>query len=131
MICKFCGNEIDDHSEFCFVCGQKIPAQSGQEDLSNEPAAPAADPDAAQVLPVSEPADAEAYANVGPKDVEKAGKFARFISFLCPLIGFILYAVYTKREQTGKKHSIANAAMSGVCFYLIIGILAVVKKSMF
>lgn len=26
MICKFCGNVIEDNSDFCFICGQKNPA---------------------------------------------------------------------------------------------------------
>ncbi len=24
MVCKFCGNVIEDNSDFCFICGQKI-----------------------------------------------------------------------------------------------------------
>lgn len=24
MICKFCGNVIEDNSDFCFICGQKV-----------------------------------------------------------------------------------------------------------
>lgn len=24
MICKFCGNTIEDNSDFCFICGQKV-----------------------------------------------------------------------------------------------------------
>ena len=27
MICKFCGNVIEDNSDFCFICGQKNPAE--------------------------------------------------------------------------------------------------------
>ncbi len=27
MICKFCGNVIDDNSDFCFICGQKNPGE--------------------------------------------------------------------------------------------------------
>ena len=23
MVCKFCGNTIEDNSEFCFICGNK------------------------------------------------------------------------------------------------------------
>lgn len=29
MVCKFCGNEIDDNSDFCFICGQKVEPQNG------------------------------------------------------------------------------------------------------
>ncbi len=28
MVCKFCGNEIDDNSDFCFICGQKVEPQN-------------------------------------------------------------------------------------------------------
>ena len=30
MICKFCGNVIDDNSDFCFICGQKNPAEEAE-----------------------------------------------------------------------------------------------------
>ncbi len=129
MICKFCGNEIDDHSQFCFVCGQKIDAPAPEAQA--KPDALPAEPAGAETLPVAEPAAAEEYAAVDPKDVQKAGKFTRFICFICPLIGAIIYMIRAKQGETGKKRSVANATMSGVCLYLIIGILLVVKKSMF
>ena len=42
MICKFCGNEIDDNSDFCFICGQKVEAQqvapvAAEENVYSEP----------------------------------------------------------------------------------------------
>lgn len=37
MVCKFCGNEIDDNSDFCFICGQKVEPQ--KDSYSAEPAA--------------------------------------------------------------------------------------------
>ncbi len=37
MVCKFCGNEIDDNSDFCFICGQKVEPRS--EAAVVEPAA--------------------------------------------------------------------------------------------
>lgn len=132
MICRFCGNEIDDNSDFCFVCGQKTGAAPEPEE---EPTQDAPDTEiaeeTAEPLPVSEPADPEEYADVDPVEREKAGRFVRFISFLCPLIGVIIYASYTKKGKIGKKNSVANATMSGVCFYLIIAMIVVVKKSMF
>ncbi len=139
MVCKYCGNEIDDHSEFCFVCGQNIASQPA-DDQADAAAAPDTsaqtgetlrEADGAQPLPVAEPAAAEDYAAVDPKDVQKAGKFTRFVCFICPLIGAILYMVCAKKGETGKKHSVANATMSGVCFYLVIAILLVIRNSMF
>lgn len=28
MICKFCGNVIEDNSDFCFICGQKVVSEA-------------------------------------------------------------------------------------------------------
>ena len=128
MICRFCGNEIADNAEYCFVCGQRVTADNAQPEPP-KPEAPVQDEP--QVAPVSEPAAPEEYAAVDPADVQKAGKFTRFICFLCPLIGVIIYLIRGKQGQTGKKKSVANATMSGVCFYLIIAIVVVVMKSMF
>ena len=70
MVCKFCGNEIDDNSDFCFICGQKVeakePAYAAAAPAANvytQPeAAPATEP-VADVAPISEPvAEPEAVA---------------------------------------------------------------------
>lgn len=41
MICKFCGNVIEDSSDFCFICGQKTvqePATyTAEADIFNQP----------------------------------------------------------------------------------------------
>lgn len=58
MICKFCGNEIDDGSDFCYICGQKVeepvPAYAAADVYSQPAAAP--------VAPAQAPAAPEAYA---------------------------------------------------------------------
>ncbi len=36
MICKFCGNVIDDNSDFCFICGQKNPAEEASAPAAAE-----------------------------------------------------------------------------------------------
>lgn len=131
MVCKFCGNEIEENAAFCFVCGQKISAADVQEE-STQPEPPANPPQPEpETLPVAEPASPEEYADVDPVDVQKAGRFTRFVCFVCPLIGALIYLIRAKRGQTGKKRSVANATMSGVCFYLIAAIVFVVMKSMF
>ncbi len=35
MICKFCGNVIEDNSDFCFICGQKNPADENAVQAEN------------------------------------------------------------------------------------------------
>lgn len=31
MVCKFCGNTIEDSSEFCFICGNKVVKEEAPE----------------------------------------------------------------------------------------------------
>ncbi|MGN1194591.1 MAG: hypothetical protein ACI4SB_03830 [Acutalibacteraceae bacterium] len=56
MICKFCGNEIDDGSDFCYICGQKVEESVSADaaDVYSQPVAQAT---------VAEPAYAAAAAN--------------------------------------------------------------------
>ncbi len=58
MICKFCGNSIEDNSDFCFICGQKVEAAEPafQSASSNDVFSQAAAPEA----PVAEAPAAEA-----------------------------------------------------------------------
>ncbi len=42
MICKFCGNVIEDTSDFCFICGQKVAEEAATEEAFVE-AAPEAE----------------------------------------------------------------------------------------
>jgi len=128
MICRYCGNEIADNAEYCFVCGQRVASDE-------TPAQPAAQsgpaPEPAAALPVAAPASLEEYAAVDPADVQKAGNFTRFVCFLLPFIGVIIYLIRARQGQTGKKRSVANATMSGVCLYLVVAIIAVIGKTMF
>ncbi len=62
MICKFCGNSIEDNSDFCFICGQKVEnaesvAQSN--DVFSQSSAPAE-------APVAEVPVAPAYVAEAP-----------------------------------------------------------------
>ena len=85
MICKFCGNVIEDNSDFCFICGQKVVAEApayAAEVYSQKPegapaevapeqpvyAAPAQPVYAAPVAPVEEPG------KKGKKKAKKAKK---------------------------------------------------------
>ena len=80
MICKFCGNVIEDNSDFCFICGQKVvaetPAYAAQVYSQKSEGAPA------EVAPAAVPAEpAPVYAApVVPdmcKNCEKAKKKAK------------------------------------------------------
>ncbi|MBQ7005042.1 MAG: hypothetical protein IJN68_01275 [Clostridia bacterium] len=58
MICKFCGNVIEDNSDFCFICGQKVVSEApayAAEVYSQQPQGAPAQPvyAAAPVAPVA------------------------------------------------------------------------------
>lgn len=74
MICKFCGNSIEDNSDFCFICGQKVenteaafqPAQSNDvfSQITPAPAEEAVAPVEAPAAPVAVPVAAPVAAPV-------------------------------------------------------------------
>ena len=57
MICKFCGNIIEDSSDFCFICGQKVaeeaPAFEAEAPVAEVPATEETVPADAPVAPVA------------------------------------------------------------------------------
>lgn len=59
MVCKFCGNVIEDNSEFCFICGQKV--------VNAAPAAPVTAPVEPQAPVYAAPAQAPVYAAPAPQ----------------------------------------------------------------
>ena len=92
MTCKFCGNVIEDNSDICFICGQKVeaapvaPAEPVAPVYAAAPAAPAA-----PVAPAAPAAPVYAAAPVAPavpavdlkaqkkalKEAKKAAKAAK------------------------------------------------------
>lgn len=61
MICKFCGNVIEDTSDFCFICGQKVAEEAAVEEAFVE-AAPA--PEAEEAVVTADAPVAQATATV-------------------------------------------------------------------
>lgn len=69
MTCKFCGNVIEDNSDICFICGQKVepaaaPAEAADAFAPAAPVAPAAA--VAPAAPVATAAPVYAAAPVAP-----------------------------------------------------------------
>ncbi len=94
MICKFCGNVIDDNSDFCFICGQKNPAEEVSapaevnNDIFSQTAAEATAPQApvftaqqtvpvAPEAPVFDDAAAPIYAQSAPIYAQSAPVYAQ------------------------------------------------------
>ncbi len=95
MVCKFCGNVIDDNSDFCFICGQKNPAEEtpapveqkndifSQTPVAEEPVAQAPAFVAQQTIPVApeapvfDEAAAPIYAQSAPIYAQSAPVYAQ------------------------------------------------------
>ena len=161
MICKFCGNEIDDGSDFCYICGQKVeepvpayaaadvysqpaaaPAAPVQAPVAPAPAPVAAAPAPAAPAPDAAPAAAPAAVSEAPaeqggkkkkakkvKDPNMASRAQRFFSFvLFFIVGPILYKKEKKNGNEAKATSILNATMRGLCVFMAIIVLVLIKK---
>ena len=99
MICKFCGNVIEDNSDFCFICGQKVVAEApayAAEVYSQKPegapaevaveqpvyAAPAQPVYAPPVAPVEEPKKGKKAKKAKKADKSALTKGGRFFTGL-------------------------------------------------
>lgn len=159
MICKFCGNEIDDNSDFCFICGQKVEAQQPvavmaeenvndvysqpevQQTVDVQPATNEAPVYQQPVAPVqSAPVAAQPVAAAPvetkkkgrkEKDPSVASKAVKFFSFLFALIGLLLYRKAKKSGYEQKANTILNSLMTGVCVKLAIINIVLAKKYIF
>ena len=113
MICKNCGTVIDDQADVCFTCGCPVPPLP-------EGGAP--------VYELSDPAYAASseLAVYPAAPVEymppKAGAFARVVSFLFALIGYIIFLVKKRNGQDAQAVSVADAIVAGFCAKMIVGI---------
>ncbi len=137
MICKFCGNEIEDGSDFCFICGQKVePTESVQTPAQEEaPANVVVAQTPAETVPQTEkkieaaPADNSKAAKKAAKKA-RAGKFTLFICFLFAIIGLLVYRKAKKDGYEEKAVSILNAIVLGLDVKMALIIAFMVKKYM-
>lgn len=156
MYCKFCGNEIEDGSDFCYVCGQRVsPVRPNTDDVYSQ-AAPAeaatepapvfvpeqpvavADPAQTQPMPAEAPVAADPEQQDGKKKKKKKEKTVyqtkrgvRFVCFLFALIGLIIYSKAKKNGNEVRATECANAIMLGLDFKLAILAAVALKKFMF
>lgn len=156
MVCKFCGNTIDDSSEFCFICGNKVMKENAPEVYAE--AAPAEVPVVAAPAPEAQPIYAQqAYAQpVAPVAVapeaapaeegkkkknkkdksvcSKAMKFFAAVFALTFILQFIPWIWYKKAKKAGyeeKAVSILNSLMTGLCILMAVICGVLIKVGMF
>ncbi len=72
MVCKFCGNTIEDSSEFCFICGNKVVKEEAPEVFTE--AKPVEVP---VVAPAAETAAQPIYAQQAPVYAQQAPVYAQ------------------------------------------------------
>ena len=149
MVCKFCGNTIEDNSEFCFICGNKVIKDEIPAEAVYTQPAPAEIPvvtdevPAAEVQPVYQPAPVYAQAGTTvyaqqayiqqvatPKKEKKAksscSKALKFFAalfaatFVLQFIPWIWYKNAKKAGYEEKATSILNSTMVGLCIFMAV-----------
>lgn len=154
MICKFCGNEIDDSAEFCFICGQKVSDEAkvfvaNGDDIYSQPEAEkktaetvTQEPDFEETIPaqpyvaVTEPVVAPATPAPVAEPVQTPVKtekikglgFKKCVCFLFAIIGLILYFSEKKKGNIDKANTLLNALMTGLCVKMGVAIIILGKK---
>ena len=125
MICKFCGNVIEDNSDFCFICGQKVvaetPAYAAQVYSQKPEGAPAeVAPEqpvyAAPAEPVYAPPVVPAEEETGKKGKKKAKK--------------------EKKAKKAEKSALSKGGrfftgLFAALFFAIAGVLVISGKALF
>lgn len=142
MVCKFCGNTIEDNSEFCFICGNKaIKDEIPAEEVFTQPQpaeipvvtaeAPAVDTQAvytqqapiyAQQVYVQQIVEPK-KAKKGKSSCSKAAKFFAALfaaTFILQFIPWIWYKNAKKAEYEEKAISIINSIMVGLCIFMAV-----------
>ena len=152
MVCKFCGNTIEDNSEFCFICGNKaIKDEIPAEEVFTQPQpaevpvvtadAPAADaqtvytqqaPIYAQQVYVQQIAEPK-KAKKAKSSCSKAAKFFAALfaaTFILQFIPWIWYKNAKKAGYEDKAASILNSTMVGLCIFMAVICGVLVKQFM-
>ena len=149
MVCKFCGNTIEDNSEFCFICGNKVIKDEIPAEAVYTQPAPAeipvvtADAPVAEAQPVYQQAPVYAQAgttvyaqqayiqqvaepkkeNKGKSSCSKALKFFAALFAATFILQFIPWIWYKNAKKAGyeeKATSILNSTMVGLCIFMAI-----------
>ncbi len=108
MFCKYCGKEIDDRAVVCPNCGRATDNYNNSVNVN---------------------VNNTIEQKINPGDASSFG-FA-FLSFLFPLLGIILYAVwhleFPKKASSCLKGAITGAIVSFVCSFLVGCILGILE----
>ena len=101
MTCKFCGNVIEDNSDICFICGQKVEA------------APAADATADAFAPVAPVAPVYAEAPAAPVYAEAPAAPVYAAAPVAPVAPAVDIKAQKKALKAAKKAAKASKGKKG------------------
>lgn len=98
MFCKHCGYEIDSQAKFCIKCGAALDSSIPNESLG---------------IPrqTSTPVNTSFGYNENSQNLN-------ILSFLIPIVGLVLYAVYYQKEPI-KANGVRNWALVG----FVVGVI--------
>ena len=161
MVCKFCGNTIEDNSEFCFICGNKVIKDEIPAEAVYAQPAPAEIPVVAAEAPAADAAvtyqQVPVYAQQAPIYAQQAyiqqipepkkGKKEKKAKSACSkamkvfaiifaatfVLQFIPWIWYKKAQKAGyeeKATAVLNATMTGLCVFMAIISVVLVKTFM-
>ena len=132
MFCKFCGNEIDENATFCSVCGNELTDNAKQTAEENKSVIYCKncgnknnDTDTF-CRSCGEYIKDDALSKAIVKDKNDNSIGWNFLGFLFPLVGFILYLVWSKEEKTsssGKaagKGALVSLIFSAILWFLLL-----------
>ena len=116
MICKNCGNEVQNVINVCPACGapviQEANSYANNQDVYQPPVAPAT--------------QAPVYTNVIPENYRPLSPWAYFgysLLFSIPLVGFILLIVFSVSDANINRRNFARMYWCSFLVCLIIGVV--------
>ncbi len=104
MICKNCGNKVEDNTSICPFCGSEMLTTENLYETN-------------YTINTSQP-------NNNQNKTEKIPNITllKVLCVLCPLVGFILGAVYNEKNKEASK-SFIQISLIAMVVYIIVGFI--------
>ena len=128
MICTNCGNEIPDSSKWCPNCGQGVKRPAAAKPVmpqapTQTPApAPTPAPQSYPQQPVNNPSSGYNSHGVPPMSDDEPSFGLNLVSFISPLVGLILFAVF-KESKPNKAKACGRWALISFVVSFIFGFI--------
>ena len=150
MICKFCGNVIEDNSDFCCICGQKVVAETPAYAAPVVPAEEETGKKGKKKAKKAKKAEKSAlskggrfftglfaalfFAVAGVMVIINKPVFAIICAAITAIVAFADYKKYKSAVAAGyedKALDILNTGMTGLCVGMAVLVLCLIKQYIF